>query len=144
MINMDVKTEGYVSADQASAADGATMTGDVASEAASGVVSGAAIGKPTHEIDRERDDEGLFGAFAALGDGDEAARFLRDIATPSEIKSFEERWRIARLLDEGVLSYRAIAKRTGASTTTVARVARFLKEENNNGYRLMIDRLKSK
>ncbi|MEO0878952.1 MAG: YerC/YecD family TrpR-related protein [Pseudomonadota bacterium] len=98
----------------------------------------------TGDIDDQRDEAGLFTAFAALADAGEAGRFLRDIASPSEIKSFEERWRIARLLDEGALSYRAIAKRTGASTTTVARVARFLKEESNNGYRVMIDRLRNK
>ncbi|MBB5519274.1 YerC/YecD family TrpR-related protein [Amphiplicatus metriothermophilus] len=89
---------------------------------------------------REEDD--LFETFAALRDADEAGRFLRDIATPGEIAAFAERWRIARLLDEGALSYREIAAATGASTTTVARVARFLKEEPHRGYRLMIDRMR--
>ncbi|MEL7486425.1 MAG: YerC/YecD family TrpR-related protein [Pseudomonadota bacterium] len=77
---------------------------------------------------------------AALQSGEEAASFFRDIATPAEIKALSERWRIACLLDAGALSYREIAAETGASTTTVARVARFLKEENHHGYRLMLDR----
>ena len=74
-------------------------------------------------------------------DAEEAARFMRDLATPGELQAFAERWRIARLLNEGEQSYRDIAAETGASTTTIARVARFLKEEPHKGYRMMIERL---
>ena len=84
----------------------------------------------------------LCGALASLNSPEEAEIFLRDIATPAEIKALAERWRIALLLDAGNHSYREIASETGASTTTVARVARFLKEEPHQGYRLIIDRLK--
>ena len=49
---------------------------------------------------------------------------------------------MARLLDEGALSYREIAERAQTSTTTVVRVARFLKEEPHQGYRLVLDRMK--
>lgn len=93
---------------------------------------------------REGDLADLFAAIAALRDAGEAARFLRDLATPAELDAFAERWRIARLLDQGALSYRDIAGATGASTTTIARVARFLKEEAHQGYRMMIDRMKKK
>ncbi|MEZ5893120.1 MAG: YerC/YecD family TrpR-related protein [Parvularculaceae bacterium] len=87
------------------------------------------------------DEEALCEAFAALESAEEAERFLRDIATPAEIAAFAERWKLARLLDEGALSYREIAAETGAPTTTVRRVARFLREENHQGYRLILDRL---
>lgn len=90
---------------------------------------------------RIRDEKALYEAFSRLESGAEAARFLRDLATPGELESFAERWRIARMLDEGGHSYRDIAAATGASTTTVARVARFLKEEKHQGYRLVLDRL---
>ena len=83
----------------------------------------------------------LFDAFAKLEDGAEMARFLRDLATPAEIEAFAERWRIARMLDEGGHSYRDIAVATGASTTTIGRVARFLRDEPHQGYRLVLDRL---
>ncbi|WP_428409201.1 YerC/YecD family TrpR-related protein [Hyphococcus sp.] len=89
-------------------------------------------------------ERALFDAFAQLKSGKEAARFLRDLATPGELEAFAERWRIARLLDEGRLSYREIAAATGASTTTVGRVARFLREENHQGYRLVLDRMAEK
>lgn len=92
---------------------------------------------------KKREGAGLYEAFAALRDADEAARFLRDLATPAELAAFAERWRIARMLDEGALSYREIAAATGASTTTVGRVARFLREEPHQGYRTMLDRLET-
>ena len=92
---------------------------------------------------RARNEKALFEAFSSLKSGEEAARFLRDLATPGELESFAERWRIARLLDEGGHSYREIAAATGASTTTIARVARFLREEKHQGYRLVLDRLKT-
>ncbi len=88
-----------------------------------------------------RDEKALFDAFSRLETGQEAARFLRDLATPGELAAFAERWRIARMLDEGGHSYRAIASVTGASTTTIGRVARFLREEKNQGYRLLLDRM---
>lgn len=87
------------------------------------------------------DEKALFDAFAKLKSSAEAARFLRDLATPGELEAFAERWRIARMLDEGGHSYRDIAAAANASTTTVARVARFLREENYRGYRLVLDRL---
>lgn len=91
----------------------------------------------------QRDDEkALFRAIASLRDEKEAARFFRDLATPAELDAFAERWRIARMLNEGDWSYRDIAAETGASTTTIGRVARFLREERHQGYRLMLDRLK--
>lgn len=38
-------------------------------------------------------------------------------------------------------NYRDIAAMTGASTTTVARVARFLNQENYQGYKLVLGRM---
>lgn len=90
---------------------------------------------------RKRDQKALFDAFTLLENGVEASRFLRDLATPAELAAFAERWRIARMLDEGGHSYREISAATGASTTTVGRVARFLRDENHQGYRLVLDRL---
>ena len=82
----------------------------------------------------------LAAAIAALKTPDEATRFLRDLTTPAEMRAFEERWAIAQMLDEG-RPYRDIAEALGGSTTTVARVARFLKDEPHQGYRLLLDRL---
>ena len=83
----------------------------------------------------------LSDAFLALETGEETERFLRDLLTPGEIKTLVERWRVARLLDRGGFSYREISEMTGASTTTVTRVSRFLSQEPHQGYRLVLDRL---
>lgn len=89
-----------------------------------------------------RDVEALCEALLQLRTPDEARRFLRDLTTPGELAALAERWRVAKLLDEGGRSYREIAAQTGSSTTTVTRVARFLTQEDHLGYRLVLDRLK--
>jgi len=81
-------------------------------------------------------------ALAALRDGDEARAFLADLCTPAEVHSLAERWHVARLLDAGDLTYREIHEATGVSTTTIVRVARFLRQEDHRGYRLLLDRNK--
>ena len=48
------------------------------------------------------------------------------------------RWQMARLLDEG-LPYLEVARRTHASTTTVTRVAQWLRN-GEGGYRLALSR----
>ena len=65
----------------------------------------------------------------------------RETAEEQEIRTLAERWHVARLLDGTGLSYREIHDATGVSTTTVVRVARFLREEGNGGYRRAIDAL---
>lgn len=88
------------------------------------------------------DIDSLSEALVVLNTAGEAGRFLRDLCTPGEIAALAERWRVARLLDGGGKTYRQIAQETGASTATVTRVARFLLQEDNEGYRLVLDRLK--
>ena len=70
---------------------------------------------------------------------EEMCRLLTDLCTPSEIRTLAERWHVARLLDGSDLSYRDIHEATGVSTTTIVRVARFLKQEPHQGYRRAID-----
>jgi TrpR-related protein YerC/YecD len=81
-------------------------------------------------------------ALLALGSAQEARRFLADLCTPAEIRALSERWHVARLLDEGKLSYRQISEATGVSTATIVRVARFLRDEPHQGYRAVLDRMK--
>ena len=86
----------------------------------------------------------LYEAFLQLRTPQEVDAFLADLCTPSELRAFGERWAVARLLDQQALSYREIGAEAGASPTTVVRVARFLKDMDNRGYRLVLDRLKTK
>ncbi len=91
----------------------------------------------------EKAENELYGAFLNLQSRKEVKDFLADLATPAEIRAFIERWQITRLLDEGRLSYREIAEEVGASTTTVTRCARFLRDMPFKGYRRALDRLKA-
>lgn len=86
------------------------------------------------------DVDALCAALLTLRTADEMRRFLRDLTTPGEMQALAERWRVARMLDEGAKSYRDISAETGVSTTTVTRVARFLTQEDHQGYRLVLDR----
>jgi TrpR-related protein YerC/YecD len=75
---------------------------------------------------------------------EEMARLLKDLCTPAEIRTLAERWHVAQLLDSTDLSYRDIQEGTGVSTTTIVRVARFLKQEPHQGYRMALDRTEAK
>lgn len=85
----------------------------------------------------------LYDAILSLRTREELDAFLADLCTPSELRAFAERWAVARLLDAGGKSYREIAVEADASPTTVVRVARFLREMPHQGYRLVLDRIKS-
>jgi TrpR-related protein YerC/YecD len=86
----------------------------------------------------------LFQAFLLLQTEDELYRFLKDLCTPQEIGALQERWRVCQLLHEGSRSYREIHELTGASVTTIGRVARFLKDEPHHGYKLVLERIEKK
>lgn len=69
---------------------------------------------------------------------DEAERFFRDLCTLSELEAMAHRWQAAKLVSEG-LPYHEVSRRTGASTTTVTRVAHWLRH-GEGGYRLALER----
>ena len=95
--------------------------------------------EPSHTWQTKEITE-LCEAVASLRSAEEASRFLRDLCTRSELEAMAHRWQVARLLDEG-LPYLEISRRTRASTTTVTRVAHWLRY-GEGGYRLVLDRLK--
>ena len=86
----------------------------------------------------------LFDTIIHLKTTAQAESFLKDLCTPQEINALRERWRVCQLLAPGELSYREIHAITGASLTTIGRVARFLNEEPYEGYRTMLNKLKNK
>lgn len=81
-------------------------------------------------------------ALLVLETKDEVYNFLKDLCTPQEINALAERWKVCKLLEQGNLSYREIHRITGASLTTIGRVARFLKDESYNGYQVMLKKLR--
>ena len=82
--------------------------------------------------------EDLCQAFGRLRTVDEVERFLRDLCTMGELEAMAHRWQVAQQLDRG-LPYLEVARRTHASTTTVTRVAQWLRR-GEGGYRLALDR----
>ena len=81
----------------------------------------------------------LFEAIISIENLNECKKFFYDLCTPSEIEEFSTRWLIVKLLSKNK-PYRQIASETGVSTTTVGRVARYMKH-GNNGYNIILNRL---
>lgn len=82
----------------------------------------------------------LFDAIAKIRSSEEATNFFRDLLTIGEIDAATERWHIARLLWTTTLSYKKIAEKTHASTTTITRVAHWM-ENGKGGYKTILTRL---
>lgn len=80
--------------------------------------------------------QALVSSFMACKTREETENFLRDIGTLAELQAWGERLEVAKQLSRG-LSYRQVAANTGASTTTVTRVAKFL-ENGEGGYRKIL------
>ena len=82
----------------------------------------------------------LFNAILTLESVDDCYKFFDDLCTSIELKSFAQRLHVAKLLDEHRV-YNSIVTETGASTATISRVNRSLKD-GNDGYNIVFDRLK--
>lgn len=87
---------------------------------------------------KEIDD--LYAAILHLESVDECRRFFGDLLTEYEVKEFVKRWKVARMLAEGI-PYTQIESETGLSTRTIARVALWLKR-GKGGYTMMLKRMK--
>ena len=94
----------------------------------------------TEEINWDaKENNQLIVAILSLENADETRRFLRDLMTEGEIKEFASRLEAARLLSRD-MQYKGIIEKTGLSSTTVARISKWLKGPLG-GYRLILNRL---
>src|SRR5438477_4442877 len=87
---------------------------------------------------RTKEMRELFDAILSVESRPEAEAFFRDLCTLYELEAMAHRWQVARLLEQG-LPYLEIAERTGASTTTVTRVAHWL-HHGEGGYQTALSR----
>lgn len=94
----------------------------------------------TSKWDNKKSEE-LFKAILKLKNIGEAKKFLRDLLTEKEIIEFANRWRAAQML-AAKIPYTVIEKETGLSSTTVARISKWL-NRGKDGYKLMLKRTKS-
>lgn len=81
----------------------------------------------------------LIEALLTIKNSQEMRKFLRDLLTEEEILEFSRRWQAAQMLKKGIL-YTTIVNKTGLSSTTIARVAKWLKN-GKGGYQLVLARL---
>jgi len=95
------------------------------------------MAEQTRHTWRTKEMRELFDAILTLETRRELEAFLRDLCTLSELEAMAHRWQVARLLERG-LPYLEIAERTGASTTTVTRVAHWLRH-GEGGYRTALE-----
>ena len=88
---------------------------------------------------KSKEMENLFSAMLMLKSEKECKQFFRDLCTLTELKAMSERFQVVKLVDIHT-PYREIAKKTGASTATITRVAHWL-HHGTGGYRLVLDRI---
>ena len=81
----------------------------------------------------------LFAAILQLKNTDESARFFRDLLTLPELTEVANRWQIVKMVLEKK-PYLKIAQKLNVSTTTVTRVAHWVKN-GEGGYQLIAKRL---
>lgn len=86
-----------------------------------------------------KENNQLIKAILSLKTSDEAKRFLRDLMTKKEIVEFTKRLQTAEMLIAKV-PYSVIEQKTGLSSTTVARVSKWLNGKEG-GYKTIISRL---
>ena len=86
-----------------------------------------------------KENQTLVRAVLALKTPDEVRRFFRDLMTQGEIEEFGKRLKTAELLTNKV-PYSIIEKQTGLSSTTIARVSKWLNGKEG-GYKTVINRL---
>ena len=88
---------------------------------------------------KEKSDR-LYEAILTLKTKEECYNFFQDLCTISELRSMEQRYEVAALLDSGMI-YSEILAQTGASSATISRVNRSL-QYGADGYAVAFKRLK--
>ncbi len=90
----------------------------------------------------DKDAKELYKAIQSLETDEECKNFLRDLLTEAEMKEVIQRWKVVRMLNQKV-HYEEITKVTGMSSTTIARISKWL-QKGMGGYRLILERVKNK
>lgn len=94
---------------------------------------------PSKRMMRKEKNEDFYKAILLLRDEEECYSFFSDVCTLTELRAIEQRFEVARLLNDGMV-YSEILERTGASSATISRVARSL-EASTGGYQCIFERL---
>ena len=94
------------------------------------------------KIGKKEKNDRLYKAILMLETEEECYNFFQDLCTVSELRSMEQRYEVATLLNDGMI-YNDILERTGASSATISRVNRSL-IYGNGGYESVLEKMKEK
>ena len=94
------------------------------------------------KIGKKEKNDRLYKAILMLETEEECYNFFQDLCTVSELRSMEQRYEVATLLNDGMI-YNDILERTGASSATFSRVNRSL-IYGNGGYESVLEKMKEK
>ena len=92
------------------------------------------------KIAKKEKSDGLYRALLTLKTEEEVYKFFQDLCTVMELRSMEQRFEVACMLNKGMI-YNDILEKTGASSATISRVNRCL-NYGADGYRTVLPRLK--
>ncbi len=81
----------------------------------------------------------MYKAILTLETLEECMDFFDDLCTVMELQAMEQRYQVARLLEQGYI-YNDILEKTGASSATISRVNRSL-QYGKDGYAVVFERL---
>ena len=90
---------------------------------------------------RSNPNNDLYRAILLLETPEQCYNFFVDLCTVSELKAMEQRFEVAKLLNQGMI-YNDILEQTGASSATISRVNRSL-NYGTDAYRDIFAKLES-
>ena len=91
------------------------------------------------KIAKKEKSDGLYRALLTLKTEEEVYNFFQDLCTVMELRSMEQRFEVACMLNKGMI-YNDILEKTGASSATISRVNRSL-QYGKDGYAVVFERL---
>ena len=91
-------------------------------------------------IAKKEKSDGLYQAILTLTSEEEVYNYFQDLCTVTELRAMEQRFELAKLLNDGLI-YNDILEKTGASSATISRVNRSL-NYGMGAYRIIFDRMK--
>lgn len=94
------------------------------------------------KIAKKEKSDLLYRAILTLENEEECYHFFQDLCTISELRSMEQRYEVATLLNEGLI-YNEILEKTGASSATISRVNRSL-INGFGGYESVLEKMQDK
>ena len=92
------------------------------------------------KLDHKEPSMALYENILKLKTVDECRKFFEDLCTVSEARAMEQRFEVAKLLNEGLI-YNDILEKTGASSATISRVNRSL-NYGTDAYRMIFARMR--